>query len=101
MQVCSEATTMYSSTGQGRIASPVFSAALQTRLTACLCHCNNTCGDLLFIQLWNHAAPKQCSNGQGKVASPLFSTALQKRLAAGTVSLQLHLWRFAFHTGVQ
>ena len=35
-----------------------------------------------------------------KIAPLLFSAALQNRLTAGTVSLQLHLWRFALHTGV-
>ena len=33
--------------------------------------------------------------------SPQLSAALQDRLAAGSVTLQLHLWRFAVHTGVQ
>ena len=37
-----------------------------------------------------------CNTVQGKMQSPL-----QKRLTAGSVSLQLHLWRFALHTGVQ
>jgi len=36
-----------------------------------------------------------------KIASPLFRAALQNRITAGTMSLQLHLWRFALHTGVQ
>ena len=36
-----------------------------------------------------------CSTGQGKIVFPMFSAALQTRLTAGTVSLQLHLWRFA------
>jgi len=40
---------MHCSTGQGKTASPVFSAALQNRLTACLYHCNYTYGDFLFI----------------------------------------------------
>ena len=42
-----------------------------------------------------------CSTVQGKMQSPLFSAALQNRLTAGSVSLHLHLWRFALHTGVQ
>ncbi len=42
-----------------------------------------------------------CSTGQGKMHSPLFSAALQIRLTASTMSLQLHLCRFALHTGVQ
>ena len=33
--------------------------------------------------------------------SPQLSAALQDRLAAGSVTLQLHLWTFAVHTGVQ
>jgi len=38
---------------------------------------------------------------QGKMPALLFPAAVQTRLTSGTVSLQLHLWRFAFHTGVQ
>ena len=41
---------MMQHTGQGRTASPLFSAALQNRLTAALCHCKYTYIDLLFIQ---------------------------------------------------
>ena len=33
--------------------------------------------------------------------SPPLSAAMQDRLAAGSVTLQLHLWIFAVHTGVQ
>ena len=33
--------------------------------------------------------------------SPQLSAALQDRLAAGSVTLQLHLWTFAVQTGVQ
>ncbi len=101
IQVCRDATPKHCSSGQGRIASPLFSAALQTSLTACLCHCNYTYGVLLFIQVCSDATPKHCSTGQGITASPLFSAALQTRFTAGTVSLQIHLWRFALHTGVQ
>ena len=38
---------------------------------------------------------------RAKMQFPLFSVALQNRLAAGSLSLQLHLWRLALHTGVQ
>ena len=41
------------------------------------------------------------SKVQGKMQSPLFSAALQNRLSAGSVSVQLHHWRFALPTGVQ
>ncbi|DBA89309.1 TPA: hypothetical protein ACH3X2_004779 [Trebouxia sp. C0005] len=49
MEICSS----YSS-GQGKIAPLLFSAALQTSLTACMCHCNYKNGDLLFIQVHSH-----------------------------------------------
>ncbi len=114
IQVCSDATPKHCSTGQGRIASSLFCAALQNSLTAALCHCSYTfrsqqaqghCkytfADLLFMQVCSDATPKHCSTGQGRIASPLFSAALQNRLKAGTVSLQLHLCTFALHTGVQ
>ena len=76
------ARPMHCSTGQGKIASMLFSAALQTSLTACLCQCNYTYGDLLFLQVCNDATPMHCSTDYGKTASLLFSTALQNRLTA-------------------
>ena len=60
----------------------LFSAALQTSLTACLCHCNYTYKDVLFIQVCNDATPLHCSNGQGKIAFMLFIAALQTSLTA-------------------
>ncbi len=101
MQVCSEPPPMHCSKVQGKMHSPLFSAAVQISLTACLFHCNHTYGDLLFIHVCSAATPVHCSSVQGKIESPLFSAALQTRLTAGTVSLQLHLWSFALHTGVQ
>ncbi len=66
-----------------------------------LCHCSYTCEDLLLKQVCSDSAPMHCSAAQGKMHSPLFNAALQNRLTAGNVSLQLHRWRFALHTGVQ
>ncbi len=100
IQVLSDARPMHCSTGQGKKAPLLFSAALQTSLT-CLCHCNYTYGDLLFIQVYIDQATKHCSKVQGKMQIPLFSVALQNRLAAGSLSLQLHLWRSALRTAVQ
>ena len=97
MQLCSDATPMHCSTGQGKIASPLFSAALQTRLTAALCRCDYTYGGFLFIKVCNDATPMHYSTGQGKIASPLLCAARQSSL----VSMQLQLWRFALHAGVQ
>ncbi len=103
MQICSSyrcAVMQHRCTGQGRIASLLFSALLQNRLSACLSHCNYTLGDLLFIQVCNAATSMLRRTGQGKMHFPLFNFALQNRLTAATVSMQLHLWRFALHTGV-
>ena len=83
-----------------KTAFPLFSAALQTSLTAALCHCNHTYGDLPFIQVCTDARHMHCSTGQGKTASPQFSAALQTSLTACPVPLQSHLWRFALDTGV-
>ena len=47
-----------------------------------LCHCNYTCGDLLFLEVCSAATPKHCSTGQGKLHSPLFSAVLQNMLTA-------------------
>ncbi len=70
------------STGQGKMAPLLFSAALQNRLTAALCHCNYTYGDCLSIQVCSDATPMHCSSSQGKIPSLLFSAALQNRLIA-------------------
>jgi len=101
IQLCSDATPMHCSTGQGKLSSPLFSAAVRIRLTAALSQCKYTYGDLVFTQVYSDATPMHCSTGQGKIASSLFCAALQNRLTAGIVSLQIHLWRFALHTGVQ
>ena len=78
--------TVHCSTAQQihlcKTSSPLFSAALQIRLTACLCHCKYTYGDLLFIQLYSDATPMHCSTGQGRTASNLSTVALQNRLTA-------------------
>jgi len=42
IQVCSDATPMHCRTVQGKTASPLFCAALQTKLAGCLGHCNYT-----------------------------------------------------------
>ncbi len=82
IQVCTDATLMPCSTGQGRTAFSLFCAALQNRLTAALCHCNYTYGDLLFIHVCSDATPMPCSTGQGRTAFSLFCAALQNRLTA-------------------
>jgi len=53
------------------------------------------------FRVYSEPATKHCSTVQGKMQFPLFSLAVQYRLTAGSVSLRLHLWRFALHTGVQ
>jgi len=63
--------------------SSLFSTALQNRLTAGLCHCNSTYGDLLFIQMCREPTEMHCSTDLGKMHSSLFSSALQNRLTAG------------------
>ena len=83
IHVCRDTIAMNCSTGQGKLHSPMFSAALQYRLTAGLGHCNHTKGDLLFIQLCGDTIAMNCSTGQGKLHSPLFSAALQLRLTPG------------------
>ena len=71
--ISSSATPKHCSTGQGRSAPLLFSAALPNRLTARLCHCNYTYLDLLFTQVCSDATPKHCSTGQSRMQSPLFS----------------------------
>ena len=84
IQVCSDATPMHCSSVQGRMQSPLFNAALQSRLTAgsvsLQLHLLNF---LLFIQVCSDATPMHCSSVQGKMQSPLFNAALQNRPTAG------------------
>ncbi len=102
IQACSDPAQMQCSSVQGKMQSPLFSVALQNRLTAGSVSLPlHLWKFLLFIQVCSDATQMHCSSVQGKMQSPLFSAALQNRLTAGSVSLQLHLWRFALHTGVQ
>jgi len=99
--VWSDATPMHCSISEGKTASLLFSAALQHRLTAALCHCNRTYGHLLFIQVCSDATPMHCSTGQGKIASLTVQCCSATQAHSMLVPLQLHLLRFALHTGVQ
>ena len=54
----------------------------KNRLTAALCHCSYTYGDLLFIHVCTDATLMHCSTGQGRTAFSLFCAALQNRLTA-------------------
>jgi len=98
IQVCSDPTPAHCNTVQGKIQSPLLRAALQDRLAAGLCHCNYTCGDLLFTQVCSDPTPMHCNTAFGKMKPPLLSAALQN---SRFVSVQLHPWRLALHTGVQ
>ena len=66
IQVCSDPPPMHCSTGFGKLHSPLSSAALQNRLTACLCLCSYTYADLLFIQVCSEPPSMHCSTGFGK-----------------------------------
>ena len=67
---------------RARTASLLLCAALQNRLTASLCHCLHTDGDLHFIQECRDSTPEHCNTCQGNTASLLFCAALQNRLTA-------------------
>ena len=82
-------TPMHCSTGFGKMHSPLSSAALQNRLTACLCYCNDTYEGLLLIKVCRDPTLMHCSTGFGKMHSPLSSAALQAH--SMLVSLQSHL----------
>ena len=92
IQMCSDPTPVHCMTVFGKRHSPLFSAAVQNRVTAGSVSLQIHYGDLVFIQVCSDPAPMLCSSVQGKMQSPLFSAALQNRLTAGSVSLQLHLW---------
>ena len=50
IQVCSAATPMHCSTNFGKMQSTLCNAALQNRLTACLCHCDYIYGDFCLCR---------------------------------------------------
>ncbi len=83
IQESSDPTLMHCNTAQSRIHAPLLSAAVQSRLTAALCHCNYTYEDLLFIQVCRAPTPVHCNTAFGKMQSPLLSAAVQNRLTAG------------------
>ena len=72
---------MQCSSAEGKMKSPLFSAALQSRLTAgsvsllhaSWCRYKYTCEDLLFILLCSDPTPVHCNTVLGKKQSPLSS----------------------------
>jgi len=90
---------VHCSTEFGKKHSPLLSAALQTRQTAALCHCNYTYGhcspyrlapntNALQHWIWQEAFPSAqcCSTNQAD---------------SSLEPLQIHLWTLALHTGLQ
>ncbi|DBB02770.1 TPA: hypothetical protein ACH3X1_013607 [Trebouxia sp. C0004] len=107
MEIC---CTYRCAVTQHKCSAALFRAKCNPHCSVLLCndgsqqavgHCRYTYGDLVYIQVCSDPAPMHCSKVQGKMQSPLCSAALQKRLTQGTVSPQLHLWKFALDTGVQ
>ena len=74
---------MHFSTVQGKMQSPLISAAQQDWLASGLCHCKYTYENLLFIQVCTDPTPVHCNTVQGKMLSPLISAAQQDWLASG------------------
>ena len=83
LQVCSGPTTVQCHTAFGKMHSSLLSAAVQNRLTAGLCCCKYTYGDLLFIQVCSGPTPVECHTAFGKMHSSLLSAAVQNRQKAG------------------
>ncbi len=83
IQMCSDPTPMHCWTSQGKVHSLLFSAPLQNRLTAGLCHCNDTYGHLLFKKVCSDPTTMHCLTSKGEVHSLLFSASLQNRLTGG------------------
>ena len=77
-QVRSDTGPMQCSAGVGTMSSPLLRAALEVRLTACLCQRKYTYGDLLFMQVCSAKFPMHCSTEFGTMVSPLLSAPLQK-----------------------
>ena len=99
VQVCSRATPKQQCSGQNAFPTLWCRSAKQAHSR----HCVTAVAAmeiLLSVQVCSDATLLHCSNDQSVMHFLLFSAALQSRLTAGAVSLQLHLWRFAHHTGV-
>ena len=79
----SDPTPVHCNTVQGKIKSPLLSAALQDRFATGVYYCSYTYNDVLFIQLCSDQRLVHCNTDQGKMQCPLLSAALQDRLAAG------------------
>ena len=79
---------------------PLLSAAVQNRLTAGLCHCKYTYGQLLFRQVCSSPTAVQCHPAFGKMQLPPARCCCAKQADSRLVPLQIHLWRLAFQTGV-
>ena len=71
------------------------------QITAGLCLCNHTYGDLHSIQVCSDAVAMQCSTGQVKIAPLLFVAALQTSLTACLCHCSYTYEDFALHTGEQ
>ncbi len=101
IQVCSDPTPEHCNTVFCKMHSPLLTAALQDRLAAGLYHCNYTYGDLLCIQVCSDPTPEHCNTVFWQNAFPTAHCCSARQACSRLVSLQLHLWRFALHTGVQ
>jgi len=82
IQVCSDSTPRHCNTVLGKIQALLLRAAMQTRLTAGLCHCKHICMKYCYIQVGSGPTTVHCNTAQGKMLSPLVS-AMQTRLTAG------------------
>ena len=80
---------------------PLLTAAVQNRLTAGLCCCKHTYGDLLLTQVCSGPTPVKCHTAFGKIQLPPAQCCCAKQADSRLVLLQIHLWRFALPTGVQ
>ena len=97
-QVCSHPKPMLGCTGISKKHSSLLSDALQTKLAAGLCHCKYTYGDLLSTQVCSHQTPMHWNWQKALLTAECCSA---NQTDSSLVSLQLHLWRFGLHTGVQ
>ncbi len=77
------------------------SAALQEQLTAPFCHYSHTCAGLPVIQVCNCSTLMHIRFAQDRKHAFWLNAALQKQLTNTFFSLNSHLCKFAFHTGLQ
>ena len=79
---------------------PLLTDAVQNRLAAGLCQCKYTYEDLLFIQVCGAPKTNALQHCSGQDAFPTAQCCSAEQADSRLVPWQIHLCRFALHTGL-